>query len=387
MDTLQARLAAVVDAYDRQGNHRTATREDGESANWLAGEAAAFGVECALDPFAVDRVDPQACFVELAGRRIGGVPMFDAAFTGLEGVRGRLGPLGTGCDIGLLETAPTRLTDAGSERRRALLQEVRESRHAAVVVLARGSRPGLYLLNAPLFAKPLGPPALQISTEESERLNAHSTAREEALVVVHATRTRAEAFNVCATVRGSNPDLHPLVVMTPRSGWWRCASERGGGIACWLEAMRALAAAGAARDCHFVAFSGHELGSLGIHAYLKGNEALARKACAWIQIGANLGAPRQPNLLVASDPVLETWAASAIEKQGLRVGKAPRGATPFGEARVIHEKGGRYAALICESEVFHSAEDRGPGAVDIELLARYARAFAEGIVGLAQSGA
>jgi hypothetical protein len=253
-----------------------------------------------------------------------------------------------------------------------------------VVLLSRGARPGLYLLNAPRFARPLGPPALQISSDRSAWLNAHSSARSEAFFVAHATRTPAEAFNVCATIRGSNSRLAPLVVMTPRSGWWRCAAERGSGVACWLEAMRAVAGARPARDCHFVAFSGHELGSLGIHAYLNGREALVRSAHAWIQIGANIGAPSQPGLLVASDAALEAWTSAALEAQGIRAGTAPRGATPFGEARVIHEKGGRYAALICESELFHSAEDRWPDAIDVALLARYARALAEGISALAR---
>jgi alanyl-tRNA synthetase len=42
----------------------------------------------------------------------------------------------------------------------------------------------------------------------------------------------AEAFNVVATVAGQQTDLAPIVVITPRSGWWQCASERGGGLAC-----------------------------------------------------------------------------------------------------------------------------------------------------------
>ncbi len=385
MDPLQARVATAVEAYDRQGDHRTASREDRECADWLAGEAAALGVECTLVPFDIDRVDPQACFVEIGGERIEGLPMFDAAFTGREGVRGRLGPLGSDAEIGLAETAPSRLTQAGSERRRGMLSEVRQSGHKAVVLATRGSRPGLYALNAPAFTKPFGPPTLQVSSLKSEWLSALARERTDAVAVIHARRTSARAFNVCATIAGSRPELAPLVVMTPRSGWWRCAAERGSGVACWLEAMRAVAGARPARDCHFVAFSGHELGSLGIHAYLNGREALVRGTHAWIQIGANIGASSQPGLLVTSDAALEAWASAALEEQGIRADTAPRGATPFGEARVIHERGGRYAALICESELFHSVEDRWPDAIDVALLARYARALAQGITALARN--
>ena len=54
---------------------------------------------------------------------------------------------------------------------------------------------------------------------------------------------QAQAFNVVAVVSRTD-GAPPLVVMTPRSGWWSCASERGGGFACWLEIMRAVRDAG-----------------------------------------------------------------------------------------------------------------------------------------------
>jgi hypothetical protein len=103
-------------------------------------------------------------------------------------------------------------------------------------------------------------------------------------------RARSQAFNVTAEVGGSRSDLEPLVIMTPRSGWWQCASERGGGLACWLEAIRVVADGKPARDCFFVALSGHELGGLGIDAYMERRKDLIKRAYAWIHFGANIGA-------------------------------------------------------------------------------------------------
>ncbi len=57
--------------------------------------------------------------------------------------------------------------------------------------------------------------------------------------------------------------------MTPRSGWWQCASERGGGIAVWVEILAAVAAAKPARTVNFVASTGHELGHYGLTHYLE----------------------------------------------------------------------------------------------------------------------
>jgi len=99
------------------------------------------------------------------------------------------------------------------------------------------------------------------------------------------------SFNVAVKIAGSNPALAPLVVMAPRSGWWQCASEQGSRLACWLEAIRILAAGRPARDTFFVALSGHELGFLGIDAYLKRRGDFVKRAHMWIFFGSDIGAP------------------------------------------------------------------------------------------------
>ena len=90
----ERRIAAVVQAYDGQGNHRTATDGDIASANWLIAESRKAGADALLESFDLSRVDPRACYVSTASRRIDGVPLFDAGFTDDAGVTGRLGPLG-----------------------------------------------------------------------------------------------------------------------------------------------------------------------------------------------------------------------------------------------------------------------------------------------------
>jgi hypothetical protein len=383
-DGLEQRLAAAIEAYDAQGNHRTATTADSASAEWLVQQIQQIGLKPALEPFAVTRIDPLSCHLRVAGRRIEGVPLFDAPFTGAEGVRGTLGPLGSDADIALVETEPFTLVEPRRELAGALAQ-ARRSGHKGIVILTRGSRPGLFLLNAPSFRTPFGPPALQVSSAEAEWLMAQAQRRAEVDLVVSVQTSAAQAFNVTTEVAGSDPALAPLVVTTPRSGWWQCASERGGGLACWLETMRALAAANPARDCLFAAFSGHEIGFLGIDAYLMPRSDLVRRARAWIHLGANIGAPRQPNLIQVSDASMKRWITASLEKKGLAVDhEAEAGSVPRGEAGSLHRGGARYAALVCGTEVFHNPADRWPDAIDVASLARYAGAFADGACELAR---
>jgi hypothetical protein len=386
-DVLEERLAALIAAYDKQGDHRTGTDVDHASARWLVERARQMGVEAVLEPFPLDRIDPQSCYLRVAARCIGGVPLYDAAFTGVEGVHGRLGPLGSDAEIALVETEPFALMEPQKEQRDAV-SKARLSRHKAVILVTRGSRPGLFLLNAPSFTKPLGPPMLQVSNVETRWLEEQVGARARAKVVATVERNPTQAFNVTAKIAGSDPTLPPLVVMTPRSGWWHCASERGGGLACWLETMRVLATAQPARDCLFVSCSGHELGFLGIDAYLGRRPNLVKRAHWWIHFGANIGAPRQPNVIHASDAAAARWALAAMGKEELAASaEARRDAVPRGEAGTVHRGGGRYVALVCGTELFHHPADRWPDAVDPALLARYARAFASGALLLATRSA
>jgi hypothetical protein len=255
-----------------------------------------------------------------------------------------------------------------------------------LIVVTKGSRLGLSPINGSKFTEPYGPPMLQVGSEHGDWLIEQSRRNAEALVVARVNRTRTRAFNVTATIDGSKPLLAPVVVMTPRSGWWQCASERGGGIGCWMETIRAIAAAKPARDVHFLASSGHELGHLGLKTYIERRPELVRKARVWIHLGANIGAREAQNRIQAIDDEFERMAVEALEGAGLAVNdRSKRGSIPLGEAGNIHRGGGRYVSLLCPgSPVFHHPSDRWPEAVDVSAAARYASAFAGLAVKLAQ---
>src|SRR5262249_6784450 len=187
---------------------------------------------------------------------------------------------------------------------------------------------------------------------------------------------------------GRDKSLPPLVFMAPRSGWWQCVSEQGSRLVCWLEIMRALAAMKTLRDCYFVAMSGHELGLMGMNPYLERRQAMIQRAEAWIFLGSDIGAPRQSNLIHASDDPLEHWLVMALAKQELVVdAKEPHSSKARGETHAIQRGGGRFVTLACASSVFHNVGDRWPEAVDVSLLARYAKALAEGAADLSERGA
>ena len=136
------------------------------------------------------------------------------------------------------------------------LAEIRRTnRHRAIIIVSDASYPadGIATLNAEDFNAPVGPPTLQIANAIWPALQQAMTNRSEATVVAFCERNDSKAYNVSARIDGTDPDLAPIVIMTPRSGWWRCASERGGGIAVFMELIRALIDNPPARDVIFTA--------------------------------------------------------------------------------------------------------------------------------------
>ena len=381
-DVLEQRIARVIQDYDAHGNHRTGSEVDDASAEWLAGQVRQLGLKPSLEAFALNRIDPQLAYVRIGDRRIDGVPMFDAGFTAADGVRGRLGPLGSDAQIGLAETLPYKLSETSETD---ILTSARRSQHKAVLLITGGNRPGLFLMNASAFTKPAGPPMLQISSVESAWLSEQAQKRVQVTLVAQVNRKMVQAFNVTVEITGRDRTLRPLVFMAPRSGWWHCASEQGSRLVCWLEVMRVLAAAKPRRNCLFVAMSGHELGFLGINPYLESRSDLIKRAEAWIFFGSDIGAPRQPNLIHASDDALEQWIETALRNEGLAMdSKEQHSSMARGETGTVQRGGGRFVTLACASQVYHNVADRWPEAVDVSLLARYARALANGSLDLAE---
>jgi hypothetical protein len=374
-DDAQARAARWLEAWDAQGVHRTGTIGGTASAAWLAREVSALGAELAVEEYRFGRLDPVECFIELNDKQIEAVPVFDAPPTDGRGVVGRLGQVGGDAEIGVAELSPRAVYTGEFERIR------RESCHRALVVLCAGDAPGLALLNAEHFTQPYGAPALHISSTERAAIVEAIAQRRSARFVSFSRRTPGHAFNLVVTLPGTDQPQSRLVVMTPRSSWWQSAAERGGGLVCWLESLRALIAAPPAGPVVFTANSGHELGHLGLHDFLARRPGWDRPpeqgGAVWLHYGANIGAADGTLSLMSNDDPMRKLATDELARAGQPPDSiAPKTAVPSGETRDIHRAGGRYLTFVGTNPLFHLPQDRWPHAVDLGVLTRAAAAAA-----------
>jgi hypothetical protein len=241
-----AGLFRTVFEYAALGpHHRTGTPEDAATLDWFEGKLRALGAETERQPWTFDRYDADWALTA-GGALIPSLPLFYE---------------GTG-DVDVTNPAVVSLRPGGAASLPGLTEAVRAARAAGQPALVITTDvPG-----GRLFAINRAPgPAPDIPT-----LLAGQTARERLAGGNVRLRMRAEivpgnSANVVGRL-GRGGDSQRLLLTTPLSGWFRCAGERGTGIAVLLAVAEALAAEGV--PLLVTGNSGHELEDLGAHRYL-----------------------------------------------------------------------------------------------------------------------
>ena len=381
--TMQSRIAEIISEYAGQGIHRTGTNVDNQSADWLMHRIEMLDVVATDTAFEFQRLQPITTQLSLVGSTIPGVPLYDCHYTNESAITGSIGELGSNADIGVSMSLPFASAPNG-----LLIHAARkEGQHKAIVVVTDSRLPkdGVALLNAEDFTSPFGPPVLQVANKHWADIQSAIKSGMEASLVLQCEYVKATARNVEARIEGSKPDLDPIVVMTPRSGWWANASERGGGIACFLEIMRAVKAAAPKRDVIFTANTGHELGHTGLDLFLHNNAGLIQDAHIWMHLGANFAAKFGSQVrLQYSDDAAVTSLDPWLREHGLTPGAVtPIGQRPLGEARNVYDGQGRYISILGGNGLFHHPDDQWPDAVDLAMTVKWVKAFTQLAVAVA----
>lgn len=363
MEISEQICSEIVREFDQQGWHRTGSVTDRECAAWLQQRCASIGLEAEQHQYPFHRVDPGPCSVDLGGTRIEGYPLIDSVLpppgTVIKGPASFPGEAGT---VGVVRV--------NQHRNDAELSEARTAGHQAIVAAIEGDEPGFTLLNAWRFSDPYGPPVIQVPISAWDELNKARESSAHLTIICGAGKTSTNVANVIARLPGHYPKRAPLVVLTPRSGWWHCAGERGGGLAIWLELARVLYETPLSRDVVFLATTGHELGYLGVRMFLDRDPSLARDAKAWLHLGANIGAAQTRLMVRASEQALLDLAQAArVSHDRLNPNFAVT-SKPLGEAGVVAEFGGRFVSFIGAGfPLFHSTNDRWPASCDWPAMA------------------
>ncbi|MDE2892263.1 MAG: hypothetical protein OXN86_07170 [Chloroflexota bacterium] len=356
-----------IRAYEEMGIHRTGREADNATTWWMIEELRKLVVDAAWQTWRFPRVEIHDASIRFGPWDIPAVPTFDSAFTDHNGLTGTL-RTDNGPGIVVWEFGHD-----DQERMAAGIYssfELARQDGADGVILVMGDPDGHPVLrNAERPLDPIELPVLQVAPIDAGPLL--DAVGSEITMISDGGRVDAPADNVTATIPGTDPDASPVVLMTPKSGWYTCAAERGGGIAVWLEVAGRIAANPGRRTLNLVASSGHELHHLGLDHYIQELGDAAHDVHAWLHLGASIGSRNGNPSYAASDDELFNVATDALNAHGLERRAFPVGNAGFGEARNIGEINGRFASILGGHPYFHSPQDTYDRCIDPESLAKH----------------
>jgi Iap family predicted aminopeptidase len=338
-------LFELVCAYEALGLHRTGSKVDRATVNWLAEQLKICGFTVRED--AVPFVGWESDVVLMVG--------------GIE----------THCLAvpyeweGLIDTTSVAVVDldAGLGGDISVIAEpVRQARadgFDAVVFATRHPSGFLRAINRPLNAEATDFPVFLVGGGQLAALQSS---------VVHirasAQTVAASTTNVVADNGGTGPRL---MLTTPLTGWFRCAGERGTGVAVLLDLVTRLSDDVAIT---VVATGGHELGCFGAHSFVDTwmqNGALHDSGITSIMhIGASVAVETrgpQGRLLIATRRSMTSVNESesmtlreALSPIGLALASSPT--TWIGEAQAWQHFGLPLVSITGAGNHFHTPEDR-----------------------------
>ena len=369
------RIGRNVQAFDQQGNHRTGSRVDQVSGDWLCDQILEAGAQPEKIHFSLPLVQIEECRVNLNDIQMEALPLFDCILPVDDCISGSIGEIGSNVDIGVIMAPP----QAESVQVKQLYESRRLRQHRAILVVTDSRFPenGIALQNAEHYARPLGPPVVQIANRHWSDIKQAIKAQDPLSIRLKAHRASGDAFNIQTLVSGSKPSLDPVIVMTPRSSWWRSTSERAGGLVCFLEMIRRAVECKGERPLVFLANTGHELNHAGLTSFLNERPGIENSAHLWVHLGANFAAA-SPTVarLQFSDVMIQERFIQLLEPfKSLAYEVKPEADTAVGEAKNIHDADGRYLSILARNDLFHHPSDRWPAAVDIEKLGQWVCVF------------
>jgi hypothetical protein len=283
-------LFADVVRYAGFGDHRTASEADHRTSEWLAEELSLAGLRTKLSPWTCQQFDLRSHRLLMNGEEIVSFPLWWPATTGPEAVTAPLASAGAADlsgRIGFMALGPVRGASVlpGDDIGRAVTAAARKQARA-LVIATRSPAGEVVALNAMSGLSPWPIPVLLTGGREEERLTAAAAAGTLAVVSIEGELDyAAKAGEVIGEIE-RGPER--VVVSTPSSGWFRCAGERGPGIALWLALARWAAGRQGGPSFTFVASSGHELESLGIRHFAGHGAPPPANVRTWLHLGAGI---------------------------------------------------------------------------------------------------
>ena len=284
-----------VVTYAAMGEHRTGTPADIAATDWIAERLDAAGCEVGFSDWKLRRFLIDRCELEVEARSRECLPLWFPRPTGPVPIQGPLTCIRIGQEnpakvngrIALVKFEDFVVNTESSHER--IISDLAD--HGALAVIGYNpSFSGEVLANnvhQPYNQQPWPVPVVQVGARD--RLPLIDAAGREArasLIIDGRDENDVPVRNVMGRLDRGGPWV---VVSTPQSGWFRCAGERGSGLAMFLGLAQWAGSLDSEVSWLFLSNTGHELGNMGMHHTLKHAWAPPPdQTLCWLHLGASV---------------------------------------------------------------------------------------------------
>jgi hypothetical protein len=385
-------------AYYNLGDHRTASAGDQRTSDWLASELRKAGMKPVFQSFGLRQFFLRKSTLVVDGKPVASFPLWPPLSTGPDPISAPLVEYHTARSLAgaiALISFPfdPRASVFKGSGHEELIQAATKLGARAIIGMTQGPTGEIIALNVPEDARTWPVPVLLAPARSEPLLRAAAARRATASFFVDGNEeAHAIARNVIGRLgRGSKV----VVVSTPQSGWFRCAGERGPGIALWLGLARWVRRNSSGLSYLFVSTSGHELGGLGIKAFLNDEAPPPKSVLAWLHLGAGIATYRwqqsdkgmirahevdSNRALMCSPSLGPTLSPIFADLPGLK----PASSQAVGDYRDIAKAGYRTMA-IAAGHTFHHTPADSPEVTSPELLEPVATALVNTLLALEEN--
>jgi hypothetical protein len=348
-------LYQLVQAYSALGDHRTGTPVDHATLAWFTAELGKRGARVDNVPYQFERYVAH-CRLTADTAEVDALPLYYEAIGTVHSSRLHLAALAINASS---------LGNGIAPQLDAVIGHARREGADAALLATTGAGGHLVALNhAPVLGS--GFPTVLVPGSALPML------RQAAVHLKLDARLEPSASATVIGHLGQRNAAPPVVVATPLSGWFRCAGERGTGIAITIQLATELAQRW---PVMVVGTTGHELQYLGLRRFLT---AHALHPAAVIFLGAHLATiPLGPEhgLTAPAFHQAHTTAGEGLAKrleEVLAPVRFPVRSNPaqwLGEGEEWVRLGTPLLSLASRSPLFHTAQDLPEHATSPEQLA------------------
>ncbi len=382
-------LYQEIEHLASMGDHRTGTEGDLRTTRWLADELDSAGLDVEQQPFSLQQFFPEKTELLLGEMRISAFPHWFPTATTNEGITAPIKALAEVDLNGAIAYVSSEAAGLWYKADISAFADQAVAKGALALVVAVPHPSGtIYARNGaePYLQQRLPIPAVIIAATDSPKLDNWSSQ-----VTLRSTgryESQAQAYNVKAQLRASNPAAQWIIVTTPSSGWFSTTGERGGGVALFLALSRWAASESRQHHYLFIANSGHELDFMGAHHSIPTVPA-ADQVALWLHLGASIATRQWQETEQGLQPLAKAHEHNFLygDKSQLGIIKLAFKAVPdlqiapneklnrtTSEMGVIVSRGYTAMGMVGAHRFFHTPLDL-PNVTDPLLLAPYGEAF------------